>query len=235
MTNSKEVSMPFPSSTKTHPAVISAWETLKTKHHASVVEAKQRYEARLEQLWEVAENKRKSDFLVKQRYDNPMVRVPNVHAALSDAGAVRVATTPEDRIRVLGEVYTATGDTDALRESLKCWLYRRKSQAPLPDVKSFLKEWIPVDGTEEIYTESHGEHFVPAGPVGHGKRVPSVDRRVIAPGLSVELANVLQRFTVQRGVVWFAGAVEYIDKPGIRGERITPAHRMPDEYPASEY
>jgi hypothetical protein len=229
------ISRPFPIDTKIHPAVVAAKEQLAALHRTNVAAAKVGYENKLEQRWEEAERKRKADFLARWRYDNPPVRLPNPHSDLNDAGVVRVMTVPEDRIKVLGDIYTSTTDIAFLIESLRCWLYRRKSQAPIPDVKRFLKEWIPVDGTDEIYTESTGEHFVSNGPVGHGKRVPHTDRRVIAFGLSVELANVLQRFTVQRGVVWFAGAVEFEDRPGIRGERITPAHRMPDEYPPSEY
>lgn len=229
------ISKPFFIDSKIHPTVVAAKETLKTKHQASVVEAKQRYEVRLEQLWDAAERKRKADFIAKQRYDNPMVRVPNPYADLSDAGIVRVATPPDDRIRVLGECYTATKDMDFLVEALRVELYRRKSQAPLPEVKSFLNLWIPVDGAEEIYTESHGQHFVPAGPVGHGKRVPHTNRRVIASGLSPEAVSVLHWFNIQRDVVYFAGHVEFVDAPGIQGEKITLAHRMPDEYPADSY
>lgn len=56
-----------------------------------------------------------------------------------------------------------------------------------------------------------------------------------AKGMSVELVNAVRYFNIQRGVVYFAGHIEFVDTPGIQGEKITLAHRMPDEYQPSEY
>jgi hypothetical protein len=230
------ISRPFRIDPKIHPAVTAAHEQLTARYKANAATAKVEYENKLEQRWEEAERKRKADFLAKWRYDNPPVRLPNPHSDLNDAGVVRVATPAEDRLRVLGNAFTDTRDSSFLVELLRTYLYRRSSTAPLADVKAVLSEFIEVNGTEEIFTESPGEHFVPgSGPVGHGKHVPHRDRRVIAGELSIEAVNVLRYFSIQRDVVWFAGALEYIDKPGIRGEKITPAHKMVDEYPPDEY
>jgi hypothetical protein len=230
------ISRPFSIDSKIHPSVVAAKEHLTAQHRARAAAAKQSYESRLEQRWQYAEQKRREDWIAQERYNNPPVRLPDPHATLSDAGVVRVVTPAEDRIKVLGEIYTSTQDSSFMVEALRVWLYRRKSQAPLPDVKSFLKEWCEVDGTEEIFEESHGEHFVPGGnAVGHGRRVSHVTRRVIVSGLSPVVAVILSSFTIQQGVVWFAGHVEIVDRPGIRGENITPAHKMVEEFPPNEY
>jgi hypothetical protein len=208
-------SKPFSIDTKTHPAVVAAHEQLTARHKAKVAATKAEYEANLEILWERSEQKRKADWCAKQRYDNPPRRVPNLSADLTDAGIVRIATPAQDRIRVLGEVFTETKDLAFLTESLKIFLYRSHSKAKLPDVLEFLSEWIPTAGDEELFTEIRSTHFVNAGPVGHGmKNVPATERRAIASGLSPEVMRVLQGFKIKSGMVYFVTNVEFEDRPG---------------------
>ena len=221
--------------TAINPIVQQSREQLRDKHRSAVAEAKAVYEAKLERLWLAAERKRKADWISKERFDNPMRSLPYPYATLNDAECVRVATPAEDRIRVLGETYAATKDMDCLVEAAKVWLYRRGSKAPLAEVKDFLKRWIPVDGDAELFTEHRTQHTVLNGPVGRGQRVPNIERHVIARGLSPVLASVIRSFHVKNGVVYFAGNIEIVDRPGIRDEKLRLAHQMVDEYPADEY
>jgi len=221
--------------TSINPIVVAAREALTVKHRASVAAANAKYERDLELRFEAAERKRKSDWIAKERYDNPPVRLPNPHASLTDAGIVRVATEPGDRYRVLGECYMATKDLDFLVESLKVFLYRSKSKSKVSDVLEFLAEWIPAAGNEKVYTDIHSTHFISSGPVGYGmKNVPATERRVIASGLSPEVVRVLQGFKIKSGVVYFVTNVEFEDHPGQPVERWTFAHQD-DTCDPSEY
>jgi len=221
--------------TNINPIVVAAREALTAKYRASVAAAKTKYERDLELRFEAAERKRKSDWIAKERYDNPPVRLPNPHAVLTDAGIVRVATEPSDRYRVLGECYKATKDLGFLIESLKVFLYRVTSKSKLSDVLEFLAEWIPTVGDEDIYTDIHSTHFTSAGPVGYGmKNVPATERRVIASGLSPEAVRVLQSFKIKSGVVHFVTFVEFEDRPGQPIERWTYA-TQDEDLDSSEY
>jgi hypothetical protein len=225
---------PFPPDLTTHPTVTAAREALRDRHRSAVSEAKAQYDTRLEQRWEDAEKARKAAWIAKERYDNPPRRLPYPWASLNDAGIVRVAATPEDRLRVLGECFTATRDTDFLVEMLTTYLYRRSSKAPLADVKAFLKEVIEVHGTEELYTESTSRHYVIPGAVGRGQHVSKIEHYVIADGLSAELASVLRSFKIKSGVVYFVTGVEFEDRPGLPVERWTFAHQD-EEYDTIEF
>lgn len=225
---------PFVPDLTTHPTVTAAREALRERHRSAIASAKAQYDTRLEQRWEDAEKARKAAWIAKERYDNPPRPMPYPYGTMNDAAIVRVAAPPEDRLRVLGECFTATRDTDFLVEMLKVYLYRRSSKAPLADVKAFLKEFNEVHGSEELYTESTSRHYVIPGAVGRGQHVNKIDRYVIADGLSAELASVLRSFKIKSGVVYFVTGVEFEDRPGLPVERWTFAHQD-EEYDPSEF
>jgi hypothetical protein len=225
---------PFPVDTATNPIVTAARETLRTRYRASVAARKTDFESRAEQAWQRYEESRREKFLSDYR-EGHWVRPENPYGSLGDAESVRVAAEQSDRIKTLGECYTATKDLQFPVESLKVFLYRTKSKSKLSDVLEFLSEWIPTVGDEEIYTDIQSTHFISSGPVGYGmKNVPARERRVIASGLSPEVVRVLQGFKIKSGTVYFVTGVEFEDRPGQPVERWTYA-TQDEDLDSSEY
>lgn len=139
------------------------YETDKKAHHQNTL-------AEAEVEWQEHELQRKKKFIKTWMLDNyfPLKDVCT-DAGFKDLDYFRLSLPYEGRAETLC-------DLGLLDQGLKVFLYRRGKKVPLRDVQKFLSQWIPTEGTKNIYGERPSQHHSPP---------------LLASGLSQELKTLI--------------------------------------------